>query len=67
MITQRERKGKENMHSKGMVLFSRMTTAMRRRYIIRFVELCFWMVVMSVGCVVTALAISACLRALGVG
>lgn len=55
------------MHSKGMVLFSRMTKATRRRYIIRFVELCFWMVVMSVGCVVTALAISACLRWLGVG
>lgn len=55
------------MHSKGMILFSRMTKAMRRRYIVRFVELCFWMVVMSAGCVVTALAISACLRALGVG
>ena len=60
-----ERQGK--MHSKGTILFSRMTKSTRRRYIVRFVELCFWMVVMSVGCVVTALAISACLRALGVG
>ena len=55
------------MHTKGMRLFSRMTTAMRRRQIVRFVELCFWMVVMSVGCVAVALAISACLRLLGVG
>jgi len=55
------------MHSKGMILFSRMTRAARRRWIVRFVELCFYMVVMSCGCVVTALAISACLRALGVG
>jgi len=55
------------MHSKGLILFSRMTRAMRRRWIVRFVELCFYMVVMSCGCVVTALAISACLRALGVG
>lgn len=55
------------MHSKGVILFSRMTKAARRRWIVRFVELCFWMVVMSVGCVFTALAISACLKWLGVG
>ena len=55
------------MHSKGTILFSHISKATRRRYIIRFVELCFYMVIMSVGCVVTALAISACLRALGVG
>lgn len=54
------------MHSNGMRLFSRMTRAMRRRYIVRFVELCVWMVIMSVGCVAVALAISACLRLLGV-
>lgn len=54
------------MHSKGMILFSRMTKATRRRWVIRFVELCFYMAVMSVGCVVTALVISACLKFLGV-
>lgn len=54
------------MHSKGIRLCSRMTLAMRRRYIVRFVELCFWMVVLSVGCVATALAISVCLKWLGV-
>ena len=54
------------MHSKGMVLFSRMTRAMRRRWIVRFVELCFYMVVMSVGCVAVALLVSQCLKWLGV-
>ena len=55
------------MHSKGLILFSRMTKAMRRRWIVRYIELCFYMVVMSVGCVVTALAISAFMKWLGVG
>lgn len=55
------------MHSEGLRLFSRMTKAARRRQIVRFIELCFWMVILSVGCVATALAISACLRLLGVG
>ena len=55
------------MHSKGLRVLSRMTKAMRRRQIVRFVELCFWMVILSVGCVATALAISACLKLLGVG
>ena len=55
------------MHSEGVRVFSRMTKATRRRQIVRFVELCFWMVVMSIGCVGTALGISACLRLLGVG
>lgn len=54
------------MHSEGLRVFSRMTKAMRRRWIIRFVELCIWMVVMSVGCVVVALIISKCLAILGV-
>ncbi len=54
------------MHSEGLRVFSRVTKAMRRRYIIRFVDLCFWMVVMSVGCVAVALAISGCLKLLGV-
>ena len=55
------------MHSEGLRVFSRMTKAARRRWIVRFIELCIWMVIMSVGCVATALAISACLKALGVG
>ena len=54
------------MHSKRLVLFSRMTRAARRRWIVRVVELCVYMVIMSVGCVAVALAISACLRAMGV-
>ena len=44
-----------------------MTKAARRRWIVRFVELCFYMAVMSVGCVAVALAVSACLRWMGVG
>lgn len=55
------------MHSKGLVLFSRMTKATRRRWIVRFAELCIYMIVLSCGCVAVALAISACLKALGVG
>lgn len=54
------------MHSEGLRVFSRMTKAMRRRYIVRFVELCFWMVVLGVGCVAVALIISKCLALLGV-
>lgn len=55
------------MHSKGMIIFSRMSKATRRRWIIKFVELCVYMIVLSCGCVVVALAVSACLRWLGVG
>lgn len=55
------------MHSDGLRVFSRLTKAVRRRMIVRFIELCFWMVVISAGCVATALAISVCLRWLGVG
>ena len=55
------------MHSGSLRLFSRVSKATRRRYIVRAIELCFWMVIMSVGCVVTALVISACLKLLGVG
>ena len=55
------------MHSNGLRVFSRMTKAARRRWIVRFIELCFYMVVMSVGCVVVALAVSGALIWLGVG
>lgn len=55
------------MHSEGLRVFSRMTKAARRRWIVRLVELCFYMVVMSAACVVTALAISEVLKWLGVG
>lgn len=55
------------MHSEGLRLFSRMTKAMRRRKIVRLIELCFWMVVISILCVLTALAIGWCLNKLGVG
>ena len=44
-----------------------MTKAKYRRWVVRLIELCICMVVMSVGCVITALIISACLKALGVG
>ena len=54
------------MHSEGLRVFSRMTRAMRRRWIVRFVELCFYMAVMSIGFVAVALIISQCLRWLGV-
>ena len=54
------------MHSKGMVLFPRVTKAMRRRQIVRLIELCFWMVVISIFCVLTALAMSGFLKLLGV-
>ena len=55
------------MHSEGIRVFSRVTKAARRRWIVRFVELCFYMAVMSIGCVATALIISWCLQRLGVG
>lgn len=44
-----------------------LTKAQFRRWVVRFVELCIYMVIMSVGCVATALAIGAALKALGVG
>ena len=55
------------MHSGSLRLVSRVSKAARRRWIVRFIELCFYMVVMSVGCVLTALAISEVLKWLGVG
>ena len=55
------------MHSGSLRVFSRMTKAARRRWIVRFIELCFYMVVMSVGCVAVSLAISRALRWMGVG
>ena len=54
------------MHSEGLRLFSRMTKAARRRWIVKFIELCVYMVILSVGCVLAALAISACLNLMGV-
>ncbi len=45
----------------------RLTKAQFRRWVVRFIELCIYMVIMSVGCVATALVISAALKALGVG
>lgn len=54
------------MHSEGLRVFSRVTKATRRRMIVRFIELCFWMVVMSIGCVATAALISGGLKLLGV-
>ena len=44
-----------------------MTKAQYRRWVVRFVELVICMIVMSVGCVATALVVSWCLRILGVG
>lgn len=56
------------MHSNGMLrVFSRMTKAARRRMIVRFIELCIYMTIMSAGCVATALTISGLLKLLGVG
>lgn len=58
------------MHSEGLRLFSRMTKAARRRWIVHVIEMTltygFAMIVMSVGCVAVALIISQCLRWLGV-
>ena len=54
------------MHSEGLRVFSRMTKAARRRWIVRLIELCFYMAVMSIGCVATALIIAKCLQLLGV-
>ena len=55
------------MHSGSLRIFSRLTKATRRRWIVRFIELCFYMAIMSIGCVVVALVVSAALRWLGVG
>ena len=43
-----------------------MTKAQFRRWVVRFIELVICMIIMSAGCVVTALAVSAALRLLGV-
>lgn len=55
------------MHSEGMRIFSRMTKAARRRLIVRMIELFVYMIIMSIGCVATALIIGQGLRFLGVG
>ena len=55
------------MHSDGLRVFSRMSKAVRRRWIVRFVELCIYMTGISIGCVLVALAVSQALRLLGVG
>ena len=46
------------MHSEGIRMFSRMTKAVRRRWIVRTIELCFWMVFLSACCVGVCLLIS---------
>lgn len=43
-----------------------MTKAQFRRWVVKVIEVTICMTILSVGCVVTALAISACLRLLGV-
>ena len=68
IIAQRESRVKEEeMHSDGLRVFSRMSKAVRRRWIVRFVELCIYMTGISIGCVLVALAVSQALRLLGVG
>ena len=54
------------MHSKGLILFPRLTKRQRRDWIVRLVELTIEMAAMSVAGILTALIISACLKALGV-
>ena len=44
-----------------------MTKAVFRKWVVRFIELVICMIIMSVGCVITALAVGAALRLLGVG
>lgn len=60
------------MHSgKTVRIFSRMTKAAWRRWVVHVVEMTikytFAMIVMSVGCVAAALAISEVLKWMGVG
>ena len=43
-----------------------MTKVMFRKWVVKFIELCICMTVMSVGCVTVALAVGAALRFLGV-
>ena len=62
---------RNDMHSEGLRLFSRMTKAARRRWIVHIIEMTlkysFAMVVMSCGCVAVALACGWFLKLLGVG
>lgn len=44
-----------------------MTKATFRRWVVRFIELCIYMTVMSAGCVMVALILSGVLKMLGVG
>lgn len=60
------------MHSGNTTrIFSRMTKVHFRRWVVHIIEMTlkysFAMIVMSVGCVAVALAISGCLKLLGVG
>lgn len=59
------------MHSKGIRFCSRMTKEHYRRWVVFWIEKTIWygsaMVIIAVGCVVTALIIGACLNWLGVG
>ena len=54
------------MHSGTLKLFSSMTKAQRRRWLVRLVELAIEMAAMSVAGILVALIVSACLKALGV-
>ena len=54
------------MHSEGLRLFTRMTKAVRRRWIVRTIELCFWMVFLSVCSVGVCLLISEIFKCWGV-
>ena len=44
-----------------------MTKAQFRRWTVKLIELCICMAAMSVGGILVALIVSACLRAFGVG
>lgn len=58
------------MHSKGMKLISSMTTTCFRRWVVFIIEKTIKysvaMIIISVGCVITALIIAWCLNKLGV-
>ena len=58
------------LHSKGLRFCSRMTKEHYRRWVIVLIEKTIWygtaMIILSLGCVVTALIIGWCLQKLGV-
>lgn len=54
------------MHSDGWRLFPRLTKAILRRQVVRFVELLIYGAILSVGCVAAALFVGWALQLLGV-